>query len=264
VTGPSTVPGSAGSDDEPPPAPVSSARTRRLVLGLAVVLLVLAGAAAVLAISAGAGRDGADPPVAGGSGAGPPAGASAPSGVPAGAGVPPAGVPSAGVPPAEATPPPVPPDDAFRPVPRLCEDADFSPVFDIVAQVEMLNDDELAGPTLYERSCTFRLEDAGSMGTFRVNLSVYSSPDEAQGWFDDILTAEARGEPHEELAGEWDANAVLALAGGPDQADVRFMARDETLVLNLWTFVIGDAADGRAQQAALVEIAAQLRDRARA
>jgi hypothetical protein len=254
------VPGSAGPDDEPPLAPVSSTRTRRVVLGLAVALVVLAGGgAAVLAISTGAGRDGDDPPAAGGPGAGPSATASVPSRAPAGA-----GAPSAGVPPAEATPPPVPPDDVFRPVPRLCEEADFSPVFDILAQVEVLSDDEVAGPTSYQRSCTFRLEGAGSMGTFRVNVSVYSSPDEAQGWFDDILTAEARGEPHQELVGDWDANAVLAITGGPDQAEVRFMARDETLVLNLATFVLGDAADEPAQQAAMVEIAAQLRESTRA
>lgn len=83
------------------------------------------------------------------------------------------------------------------------------------------------------------------MGTLRVNASVYSSPTEAQGWFDDILAAEARGEPHQELGGNWDTNAVLAVVAGEEQeqAEVRFMARDETLVLHLSTFIIGDAAD---------------------
>jgi hypothetical protein len=100
------------------------------------------------------------------------------------------------------------------------------------------------------------------LGTFRVSISVYSSPDEAQGWFDDVLAAEARGEPHQELAGDWDANAVLAITA-PDQADVRFMARDQTLLLNLWTFLLGDAADEEAQQAAVVEIAARLREEMR-
>lgn len=262
MTGPSTAPGSAGSGDEPPLAPVSSTRARRVVLGLAVVLVVLVGGGAALAISTGAGRDSNDP-AAGGSGVGPSAGPSAGASAPSGAS-PGAGAPLAGGTPAAVTPPPTPPDDAFRPVPRLCEEADFSPVFDILAQVEVLSDDEVAGPTLYQRSCTFRLEDAGSLGTFQANVSVYSSPAEAQGWFDDILTAEARGEPHQELVGDWDANAVLAVAGGRDQAEVRFMARDETLVLNLSTFIIGDAADEEAQQAAVVEIAAQLRDGIRA
>lgn len=258
MTGPSTAPDAAGSGDEPPLVPVSSTRTRRTVLGVAVALLVLvAGGAAVLAMSTGA-RDG-DDPRAGGPGVDPSTQASVPAGAP-----PAAGAPSAGVPPGQAgTPLPDPPDDAFRPVPRLCEEADFSPVFDILASAELLNDVVVAESTFYQRECTFRLDETGSMGTFRVSISVYSSPDEAQGWFDDVLAAEARGEPHQELAGDWDANAVLAISA-PDQADVRFMARDQTLLLNLWTFMLGDAADEEAQQAAVVEIAAQLRDGMRA
>jgi hypothetical protein len=252
VTGPSTAPDAAGPGDEPP-------RTRRVVLGLGIALVVLvAGGAAVLATtSTGAGRDGDDPPAAGPE-TGFPEAAARP-------GLPPVvGAPSAAVPPDQADAPlPVPPDDAFRPVPRLCEDADFSPLFDILAPAETQSDDERAGPTSYQRECTFRLEDAGSMGSFRVNLSVYSSQDEAQGWFEDILAAEARGAPHEELTGDWDANAVLAVPG-PDQAEVRFMARDETLLLDLRSFIIGDAADEEAQQAAVVEIAARLRDGVRA
>jgi hypothetical protein len=261
VTGPSTAPGTASSGDEPPLVPVSSARTRRVVLGLAVGLVVLVGGGAVvLALSNDAGPDGDDPRAAGGPGTSPPPAAFVPSGPPTVAGVSPAGVP----PGQEGAPPPVPPDDAFRAVPRLCEDADFSPIFDLLVQAETLSDHEEAVSTFYRRECTFRLEDAGSMGTFRINLSIYSSADEAQGWFDDILAAGARGEPHRELVGDWDANAVLAVAGGPDQADVQFMAREETLLLNLQTFIVGDAADEQAQQAAVVEIAEQLRDGIRA
>jgi hypothetical protein len=264
MTGPSTAPGGAG--DEPPLVPESSTRTRRVVLGLAAVLVVVVGGgAAALALSADAGREGDDrPPAAGGPspGAVPSAGASAPFEASPGVG----GAPSVGVPGMQdGGAPPVPPDDAFRPVPRLCEEADFSPVFDILAQVQVLRDDEVAGPTLYQRSCTFRLEAAGSVGTFQLDVSVYSSPDEAQGWFDDILTAESRGgQPHEELAGDWDANAMLAITAGREQADVRFLARDETLVLKLSTFILGDAADEAAQQAAVLEIAAQLRETTRA
>ena len=262
MTGPSTPPDATGSGDEPPLVPVSSSRTRRVVLGLAVAVVVLvAGGATLLALSTGADRDGDDPQDAGGQGTDPPAEASVPTGLPTVA-----AVPTPGVPPGQGdgdAPPPVPPGDAYRPVPGLCEDADFSPVFDIVVPAETLNDYEEADPTFYRRQCTFRLEDAGSRGTFEVVVSVYDTPDEAQGWFDDILAAEARGEPHEELAEDWDANAVL-VSVGPDQADVRFMARDEALLLNLRTFVVGDAADEQAQQAAVVEVAAQLREEIRA
>jgi hypothetical protein len=260
VTGPSTAPDPVGPGDEPPLVPVSSARTRRVVLGIAVALLVLvAGGAAVLAMSTGADRDGDDPPAAGAPRTGPGPEASAPAGAQPGD-----GAPSAGAPPGqEGTPLAVPPDDAFRPVPRLCEEADFSPIFGVLAWAETLGDVEVAEPTFYQRECTFRLEDAGSTGTFGVNISIHSSPDEARGWFDDTLTAETRGERHQELAGDWDANAVLAIPA-PDQADVRFMARDETLVLILRTFIVGDAADEAAQQAAVVEIATRLRDGIRA
>jgi hypothetical protein len=266
VTVPSTAPDAAGSGDEPPLAPVSSTRTRRVVLGLALALLVLvAGGAVVLAMSTGAGGDGDDPRAAGGQGTDPASAGSVPSGAPPVAGAPSTGAPSPGVLPGQpGAPPPVPPDDAFRPVPRLCEDADFSPLFDILARAETLSDHEEASPTFYQRECTFRLEDAGSAGTFRVNIAIYGSPDEAQGRFDDILATEARGEPHQELVADWDANAVLAVPGGADQADVQFMAREETLVLNLQTFIVGDAADEQAQRAAMVEIAAQLRDGIRA
>lgn len=262
MTGPSTQSGGAG--DEPPLVPVSSTRTRRVVLGLAVVLVVVIGAGVGVAISTGADGEGGERPVAGTPGAGPSAASTstpAPSGAAPGPGTPPAAVL-----PAPATRlPAVPPDDAFRAVPRLCEEADFSPVFDIVAQAEVLNDEELAVPTTYQRSCTFRLADAGSAGTFQVDISVYSGPDQARSWFDDVLTGETRrGVPHEELGGaDWDANAVLTVTG-PEQADVRFLARDQTLVLSLSTFVIGDAADEQAQQEAMVRIAAQLRERVRA
>jgi hypothetical protein len=261
VTGPSITPDAAGPGDEPPLVPVSSARTRRVVLWLAVALLVLvAGGVVVLAVSNDDG-DGGDPRAAGSPGTDPSTEASAPAGV-----LPPAGIPSAGVPPGQAggAPLPAPPDDAFRPVPQLCEEVDFSPVFDILAPAETLSDVEVANATFYQRECTFRLDDAGSSGTFWVTTFVYSSPDEAQGWFDDILAAETRGEPHDELAGDWDANAVVAVSGGQDQADVRFMARDQTLVLNLRAFIVGEAADEAAQQAAVVEVAARVRDGIRA
>lgn len=149
----------------------------------------------------------------------------------------------------------------FTTAPELCAAGDFSPVFAIVDQLELLNDYEQTESDFYQRSCVFTLGSGGSQGNLSVDVVVAGSPDAAAQRYDETVAAEDNRDPAQEpVDGDWDESTALLPPTGDSQAEVRVLARDGVLVVNLNTFVIGEAADADALRAALVRVAEWIRD----
>jgi hypothetical protein len=144
---------------------------------------------------------------------------------------------------------------------ELCAAGDFSPVFTIVDRLELLNDYERAESDSYQRSCVFTLGSGGSQGNLNVDVVVAGSRDAAAQRYDETVAAEENRDPaQEQVDGDWDESTALVPPTGDSQAEVRVLARDGVLVVNLNTFVIGEAADPDALRAALVRVAEWIRD----
>jgi hypothetical protein len=231
-----------------------------LVVGLAAALLLAIGVVVGIVVARDGGESGS-----GGSGAataGQP-GAGGPADGAAGPGAAPGSAPSATSGPGSG--PPGGESAAlaggFRTAPELCLAGDFSPVFAILPQREVLNDHEQSEPDLYLRSCVFTLGDGSSLGRLSIDVIVPDGRGAAERWYEDVVAAEADGHPaREPVDGDWDESTFLIPPTASTQADVRVLARDGVLVVNLSAFVVGEAADVGTLRASLAQVADGVRD----
>lgn len=155
-------------------------------------------------------------------------------------------------------------DHQFGPAPDLCERPDhFTPVFDILPQTEVLDDDERDGASLYQRSCLFRLAGDSSMGFLRAHAAIYRSPERARnGYRGTSGAAEGFQDTQAEIDAGWE-EGVLLLDEEPRGATVQLVLLDGVLVLNLVCYILGDAYDIGAQQAGLLQVAERVREAVR-
>jgi hypothetical protein len=241
--------------------PARARRSGRLALLLALAAALPLAAGAIVAIVMLGDRGGAGPEAAGTASGQPdasaPAGATAVPEATTGAGP----EPSSGAGSQPSLPGGEPLRGGFTTAPELCAAGDFSPVFGIVDRLELLNDYEQTESGFYQRSCVFTLGGGGSQGNLSVDLVVAGSGDGAAQRYDEAVAAEANRDPaREPVDGEWDESTALVPPTADTQAEVRVLARDGVLVVNLSSFVIGEAADADDLRAALVEVAEWIRD----